>query len=61
VATILDIIPLWHEALNKKNMSIPHPKKTWERPLPHALCYMCADKGGYFQKLSEDSETSDMT
>ena len=28
---------------------------------PPALCYIWADKGGYFQKLSEDSKTSDMT
>ena len=26
-------------------------------PLPPALCYIWADKGGYFQKLSYGSET----
>jgi hypothetical protein len=30
-------------------------------PLTPALCYIWVDKGGYFQKLSYGSETSDMT
>ena len=42
-------------------MRIPHPKENWGPPLPPALCYIWADKGGYFQKLSLGSLTSDMT
>ena len=42
-------------------MWIPHPKKNWGPLLPPALCYIWADKGGYFQKLYYASETSDMT
>ena len=33
----------------------------WGIPLSPALCYNWADKGGYFKKLSQDFETSDMT
>ena len=40
-----------HGLLSNKNIRIPTPK-TFGAPLPPALCYTWADKGGYFQKLS---------
>ena len=42
----------WHEALSNKNIRIPRTKKNRGPPIPPALCYIWADKGGYFQKLS---------
>jgi hypothetical protein len=46
--------------LSNKNIRIPTKQKFWGPPLPPALCYIWEDKGGYFQKLSWDSETSGM-
>ena len=43
-----------------KNIRIPIKNKFGD-PLPPALCYNWADRGGCFQKLSSGSETLDMT
>ena len=44
-----------HGLLTHKNIMIPIKKKILGPPLTPALCYICADKGVYYQKYEPTS------